>query len=238
MTRATQIAFLCVFTVARVGCCAPDAQGSGGEITVREDTLDLRESDAQESALVRACFDGYKEAILDQDGDRAVGMVDETTLKYYGRMRELALHGKHEDVRDLSTTNKLMVLMLRHLIPLDALTEMTSESLFVYAVGNGWIGRASVISNEVGDIGVGGTSATGVHVFQGQETPFKWIFRKEEGGWKINLTSMMVMGDQALKMAVRKSGLPENDFLFSVLESVSGRRVQDTVWQPLTGVAE
>ena len=214
MTRKIQLSLLCLLAAVQGGC---------------------KEGDSQEATFVRTCFEGYKEAILDQDGEAAVALVDGSTLKYYGKMRKLALEGSPTDVRQLSTIDKLMVLILRHRIPLEDLTEMTAESLFVYAVDEGWIGRESVINNELGDIKVSGTNATGVHISAGNESPFKWIFRKENGKWKIDITSIMPIADQAFKQLIQENGLSEDDFLFSILESVSGEKVPDSIWEPLTG---
>ena len=44
---------------------------------------------------------------------------------------------------------------------------------------------------------------------------------------------MMPIGDQALKQVIRESGFSEDEFLTTVLESVSGKKVADTVWDPL-----
>ena len=110
---------------------------------------------------------------------------------------------------------------------------MTGESLFVHAVNQGWIGKESVINNDIGDITVSGTHATGVHVSEGKASPFKWVFSLENGKWRLDLTSMMPIGDQALKQVIRESGFSEDEFLTTVLESVSGKKVADTVWDPL-----
>src|SRR5262245_58253589 len=120
--KKIQITLLCLLTAVQGGC---------------------KEDDSHDATFVRACFEGYKKAILDQDGKTAVALVDDNTLKYYGKMRELALEGSANDVRQLSTVNKIMVLMLRHRIPFEDLTEMTADSLFVYAVDEGWVGRES-----------------------------------------------------------------------------------------------
>lgn len=212
--KKNQITLLCLLAAVQGGCKA---------------------GDSQEATFVRACFGGYKEAILDQDGEASVALVDESTLKYYGEMRKLALEGSLTDVRQLSTVDKLMVLTLRHQIPFEDLTEMTADSLFVYAVDEGWIGRESVINNELGDIKVSGTNATGVHISAGNESTIKWIFRKENGKWKISIISIMPIADLAFKQIVQQSGLSEDDFLFSILESVSGKKVPDSIWEPLTG---
>ena len=58
-------------------------------------------------------------------------------------------------------------------------------------------------------------------------------FRKEGDRWKLDLTSIMSVGDQALKALIRESGLSEDEFIASILESVSGTKVTGKVWQPM-----
>lgn len=188
---------------------------------------------AEEVTAVRASFEGYKQAILGQAGEKSVGFVDRNTLAYYQKMRDLALRGDQETIRALSTVDKLFVLSIRHRISPEEVELMTGESLFVYAVNQGWIGKASVINNEVGDITVSGTHATGVHLSRGKATPLKFVFQRENGKWKLDLTSIMPAADQAFKQVIRESGLDEDEILITILESVSGKKVADTVWDPM-----
>ena len=110
---------------------------------------------------------------------------------------------------------------------------MTGESLFVYAVNHGWIGKESGINNEVGDIAVSVTHATGVHISEGKVPPFKWVFRLKDGKWRLDLTRIMPIVDQAFKQVINGSGLSEDDFLITLIESVSGKKVADTIWDPM-----
>jgi hypothetical protein len=209
MTRRILIALVCLFTILQTGC---------------------QESDTQEDALVRTCYEGYKQAILDQDGDAAVAMVDETTLKYYGEMRHLALEGTADVVHNLTTIDKIMVLMLRHQILVEDLNQMNAESLFVYAVDQGWIGRESVANIDLGDITVSGDQATGVHISGGTKSSLKWKFQKENGAWKIDITSIMPMAEQAFQEIIQESGQSEDEFLVTILESISGKNVPRSIW--------
>ena len=188
---------------------------------------------SHEEADVRACFGNYRTAILAEEGQEALRFVDRRTLDYYGRILDIALRGNRETVAGLSTINKLMVLILRHRIPLDSLKEMTAESLFIHAAEHGWVGKNDVIANELGKVVVFGTYALAVHISVGQESPFQYRFEKEDGRWKLDLTSIMPVVDQCFKQVIRESGLPEDEYLFSLIESDSGRKVSDTIWDPI-----
>ena len=191
-----------------------------------------------QKASIRICFDGYKKAILAQDGTSAKLFVDKNTIDYYGKMRDLALNAPEEKVRKLSTIDKLMVLTIRHRIPAKDIDGMNGESLFVHGVEQGWIGKGNVVNNELGDIKIFSNYATGVHIASGQESRLRWTFRNENGKWKIDLTTLMAVGDQAFKQLINQSGMPEDQFILTTLESVSGNKVPDTIWQPIKTESE
>ena len=147
-------------------------------------------------------------------------------------MVDLALRADGETVRARNTIDKLMVVMLRHLVPLDSLEQMNGESLFVYAVDQGWIGTAGVINSDIGDVIVAGTHACANALSGGEETSLRWVFQKENGEWKQDLTSVMPAADQALTQITRETEVNEDEFLTGLIESISGKKVPDSVWGP------
>lgn len=182
--------------------------------------------------LIRRAFNGYKAAILRQDGDAAVLLVDRTTLEYYSRMKALALDGSKSEVRQLTPMNKIMVLTLRHRVAVDELRAMTAEALFIYAVNHGWIGKSSVLDTEIGELRVFGADASAEYIKNRVSTSLKFRFKKELGKWKLDLTSLIPIADQAMTMLIEKQGLDEDAFIINLIESVSGKRVSASIWQP------
>lgn len=185
-----------------------------------------------EEGLIRRAYLSYKEAILQQQGQSAVLLVNRATLQYYGRMKSLALKGQEKEVRLLSPMNKIMVLSLRHRIPVDVLRAMTPEEVFAHAVNQGWIGKDSVLDSDIGQLRVFGNDASAEYVKGGKPTPLKYRFTKEDEKWRIDLTALMPVGDQAMSMLIKKEGLDEDTFIISLIESVSGEKVSPSIWQP------
>jgi hypothetical protein len=185
-----------------------------------------------EDGLVRRAFLSYKEAILQQQGQSAVLLVSRATLQYYARMKTLALVGQEKEVRLLSPMNKIMVLSLRHRVPVDDLRGMTPEEVFTYAVNHGWIGKNSVLDSDIGGLQVFGNDASAEYVKSGTPTPLKYRFTKEDGKWKIDLTALMPVADQAMSMLIKQKGLDEDTFITSLIESISGKKVLPSIWQP------
>ena len=192
----------------------------------------LAQRSEPEEAVIRRVFLTYKEAILQQQGQSAVSLVNRATVQYYARMRALALEGHEKDVRQLSPMNKIMVLSLRHRVPIGDLRAMTPEGVFTYAVDQGWIGKNSVLDSDIGRLEVFGNDASADYVKSGKPTPLKYRFTKEDGKWRIDLTALMPVADQAMSVLIKTKGLDEDRFIMDLMESVSGKKVLPSIWQP------
>lgn len=188
---------------------------------------------ADDATEVRACYDAYKTAILAKDGPAAVALVDSRTLAYYGRVREMALKLPAADTRKLPLLDKLMVLTLRHRVPVEKVAAWDATSTVEHAVNEGWIGAEDVKTNELGDIAVDGQRATGVHITKGVATSLRFSFYQEDGKWQINLTEAMPAAEKHFKLYAASNRQTEDEFLATVLELVSGKAVDDKVWEPL-----
>jgi hypothetical protein len=185
-----------------------------------------------ELELIRQAFLTYKAAILQQQGQSAVPLVNRATLQYYERMKALALEGQEKEVRRLTPVNKVMVLILRHRVPVDDLRGMTPEEVFIHGVNQGWIGKDSVLDTDIGQPQVFGNDASAEYVKRGKPTPLKFRFTKEDGKWKLDLTALTPIADQAMTMLIKKEGLDEDTFIINIIESISGKKVLPTIWQP------
>ncbi len=110
---------------------------------------------------------------------------------------------------------------------------MTPEDVFVHAVNQGWIGKNSVLDSDIGRLRVFGNDASGEYVKGGKPTVLKYRFTKEDGSWKFDLAALTPVADQAMSMLIKKEGLEEDAFIISLIESVSGKKVLSSIWQPL-----
>lgn len=182
---------------------------------------------------IRGTFGGYKQAILQQQGPSALSLINRSTLDYYARMKTLAMAGAEKDVRHLSPINKMMVLSLRHRMAANELKSMTPEQVFTYAVNDGWIGKNSVLDSDIGQIKISGNDASAEFVKGGKATPLKYRFTKEGASWKIDLTALMPLADEAMRALIKNNGVEEDVFIVALIESVSGRKVPSSIWRPL-----
>lgn len=193
----------------------------------------LAHAQKKEEKLVRKAFDAYKTAILNDKGEDAADLVDSRTIQYYQQALDQVRTADSATVRSLSLMDRLMVFSIRHRTPKEDILRFDGRALYVYAVQSGMVGKNSVAGNSIGEVVVEGTFAKGRFLVGGEETPFQFHFYKEEERWKLDLTSLFPISTMAFQTMVEDSGQEENEFLFTLLEKITGRKPGPEVWQPV-----
>ena len=184
-----------------------------------------------EEKLVREAFDNYKSAILNDKGNEAVEYVDSRTIRYYSDILELVKNADSTQVSSLSLLDKLMVFSIRHSTSKEEILSFDGKKLLVYAINSGMVGKNSVSNNLVGDVTIDNKFAKGQLIANGQKAPFYFHFYKEDGQWKIDLTSIFSVSTMAFKKMVDDSGQNENEYLFSLLEMLTGKKPRQEIWE-------
>lgn len=182
---------------------------------------------------VRKSFDHYKSAILNDKGEEAVDYVDSRTINYYSEILELVKTADSSKVETLSILDKFMVFSLRHVTPKEDILSFDGKSLLVYAIKSGMVGKNSVANSSIGDVIIEKDFAKGRFISNGQNSPFYFHFYKEEGQWKIDLTSLLPITAMAFKAMADESGENLNDYLFMLIEIMTGREPGIEIWQPI-----
>lgn len=193
----------------------------------------LISSQDKERAAVKEAFENYKKEILAGKGEQAVDYLDKTTIGYYEQILDLALHAPGDELDKKSIIDRLNVYSARHRVAVDRMKTMSGRDFIVYAIDNGMIGKNSVAAISIGDVTIDGTSAKGQAVANGTPTPMYFSFNKEDGVWKLDITSIFPITTDALKKVVANSDLSEDEFIFKALEMVSGGAVSDNIKDPL-----
>ena len=192
-----------------------------------------QEKDAE---AVRRTFENYKTAILNDQGETALDYIDSRTGKYYADMLHAVKNSDSARVSALSLIDRITVFSIRHRASREEILAMTGNDLFVYAIKNGMVGKSGVARNSIGEVTVNGNIAKGRVVVGGTQTPLAFDFHREEGRWKIDLTSIFSFSNQAFRRMVEESGEEENEYLFRLLEMLTGRKPGREVWQKVNQV--
>ena len=187
----------------------------------------------RESGEVAKCFQEYKSAILEQNGEVAVGLVSKRTVDEYQNYVNWALSADRKTLESLSRTNRFQVLLLKHRIPAETLKQLDGRSAFIYAVDRDWIGKNGVIRTSLGKVDTASDRATAEVLVDGKRAPNRFQFLKENGKWKIDLVALIQDTNQTLKSAASQAGKTEGEFMFSLIESVSGKKIEDAIWTPI-----
>ncbi|MEM0965481.1 MAG: hypothetical protein AAGJ81_04965 [Verrucomicrobiota bacterium] len=186
-----------------------------------------------ENASVKQAFEDYKSAILNDDAETAYGLVNENTKAWYGETLDRVLTSNRDQIMELGVLDKIQVILIRHRVPREEILQMTPESLFKYAASRGWVGKNSVSGLGIGKIDVQRDFATGVVRTNGEDSPIRFHFYKEDGVWRIDLTELNKWGEAALITQIKQSRQDELDYIFTLVQFASGKPVQESIWKPL-----
>lgn len=126
-----------------------------------------------------------------------------------------------------------MVFSFRHRTPKDRLLSFEGNSVIIYAIKNGMIGKGSVANNELGEITISDSSAKSLIVSRGAETVLFFMFYKEQNEWKLDLISFFPTANIIFEQLVKNDGRTENEYLFYLLETLTKREVTNAIWQPI-----
>ncbi len=184
-----------------------------------------------EKALKKS-FETYRTAIIRGNGELASMLIDQTTVRYYDRIVEMALYGGRAEVNNLSIGEKVLVLKCRHLISLDTLKTFKGADLFQYQVDNEWFDRTQIASLAITDVRIKGRTASSRLLRGGQLLNYGYLFNVEDGIWKLDLTAGLEVVDRDHRTAARQSGLDENHYAMQLLKDLSGERVGLGIWAP------
>jgi len=194
--------------------------------------VNARASEA-DAAEIREAFAGYREALLEGDGEAAARALSRSTHDYYGRIRELALNAAAARVHDESVADQLQILLYRARVPRALLESMSATGLIAYSIEEGWIARESVARIEASQVDVRGSEAM-LHVRSAEkELGPAFFYRREAGGWRLDLVPVMRATERPLRNAALRENMEIGEYLLAVVERAVGREIGAEIWIPL-----
>lgn len=204
-----------------------------GDPAVKDERAESTSKDYQSEDSVRAAFDRYKAAILNDRGEEAIQYVDSRTMAYYSKISELAKTADSLELESLALIDKFMVLTVRYKASREDILAFDGKSLLIYAINSGMVGKNSVANNSVGKVTIVDEFAEGEFMSNGQETPFSFNFYYEEKRWKVDITSIFAASQTAFEQMIAQSGQSENEFIVTALESVGDKKISTEIWRPV-----
>lgn len=179
-------------------------------------------------AEIRETFSAYTQAVVDQNGKAAVALIAADTLDYYDDMRSLAATGGPKEISQQSFVNRFLITRARVSIGPNRLQKLDGAELFKYGIDKGWTNPQGAAQQELGEITINGDTALAEVTGGG---PSAYDFHLESGEWKLDVIAILKSLNVVLKQQVAASNQGEDEYLFALVESLTGRRVTRDVWK-------
>ena len=184
----------------------------------------LPDADAQ---AIRAVVREYQRAADRRDGAAASRLVSRGTRGYYGRMRDMAVSAREEEVRAAPLMDRISILIFRHRVPAAELRALPADSAFAYTIRAGWV-EGDADDDVVSRGEVLGEGDRAILRIEGEEI----YFLREDGAWRWDMMPVILAASEEFAPDP-DSGMTEDEFVIFVLEQATGQTVSPSIWQPL-----
>lgn len=179
---------------------------------------------------IRTCFDNYFAALKEGRGQDAADLVDSRTVAHYERMLDLARNADSATVAGLDAMDQIAVLSMRMVNSHGDLLNMDAREAIARSVSDGLMSDAGPEGIGLGNVEVNGNEAKAPLKMYGFPTPAKFTFRREEKGWRIDITSLFELSRQGMQqMAKTTEG---GNFVLQMLEESTGKTIPERIWHP------
>lgn len=181
---------------------------------------------------IRASFDGYKQAIMHDQGATAIEFLDSKTIQYYDSIAFYCNYADSLELEKLTIMDQMMVLIIRHLIPDSQLLDYNGYDLLLFAINKGLVGKDMVEHNDIGMITLLGNEAKAELLVNGNASNVYFNFFKEEDAWKLNLTTLFPMVNVTLEETINNIGIDRKSFFIHILKEMTGEMPSADLWHP------
>lgn len=194
-------------------------------------TTETTTVDDRASTAIKSVFNAYKTAVLSQDGEVAVTYLSSNSVDYYDMLIQNIVEADKATIQQLSSGAMLQVLAYRHLFLKEELLSFDGKTLFQGMVERQLFGNEELATLSVGQVAVKGNKAKGQMVVNGQDSPIFFDFQKETTGWKIDVTTTVVITTKNVEEEAKKANLPVHAYLEALMQLSPLEK--ETIWEPL-----
>ena len=183
----------------------------------------------QQEIAIRQAFDDYREAVLSNDGEKILDMVDFNTILWYRNVLEDALTINRADLSNRDFMPKFTILSLRHQYTTAELETLTAEGLLLTAIEEGQFNEGTLESLEIHEVTIQGVDASLAFT----DSPDLSIFflKKEHDGWKVALWKIIAVSGPTLQQIIATSELSEDEYIVLALEAAFGNEVDEAIFE-------
>jgi hypothetical protein len=204
---------------APLATTAPSATGAP--------TPQVRQDD---EAAVCAAFAAYRKALQDRNAPAALALVPDSTIAYHDWLARVAGTGGPEEISTLSMIDRLTIAVLRIQYSTAELATMDGRQLFSAGVETGRIDSSTPADAELGTVRIAGDRAYMQIVADGTPTPVAFEFVYADGAWLVDVVAVHHVVNSVMEDGAQQAGLPENEVIFDAVESVTGQRIDESIF--------
>jgi hypothetical protein len=173
----------------------------------------------------------------ERDGDKVVAVFSKESFKNNERIVKLALDGTKEQVKAAGPHTRVEVFRIRMLAKRADVEKLNGRGYVRWATSQGWyVTPADERTAQTLDdfrFNAAGTEATARLVEDGDPTEIRLRFVKEEAGWKYDEAHSYGEYDRVLRKIAKEEKMTEDDVVEEVLETETGKKVPESVWNPM-----
>jgi len=182
-------------------------------------------------------------AVDQKDGQTVATLYTQSTADHYGELVGLARAGTREEVARLPISDRGLLLLIRHRFTPTELTTMDGRTCIRLMAERGWWG-IDMGEEEYGRIKVTGSTAwlevkepdrrvtrAGRRWLDDNRRAYNVRFYNEDGGWRMDETSLYDLWNEMLLREVKMSGMMQDEYLIASEEESSEKPVPKNIWE-------
>ena len=178
-------------------------------------------------------YEGYKNAVLNGNGEGAAYYVSSQTIIYYDKLLDLVQNADSSKLVLAGLFEKFTVLAIRQTVDWARLRAMNGKDLFIYAIQNGMIGK-NISKTSLGDGEYKNDHFTKGELMANKKPTGKYmLFYREDGRWRLDLLDMLRENGKNLDKMMGHPELNETQRMVLFFKQVFGREPSREIWLPV-----
>lgn len=178
---------------------------------------------------VRDAIEQYYTAYAANDGAKVVGLVTNSTIRWYDRMLSMGRDGTAQQIANLTSQEKWEILMMRNRNTKAQIKDMDGRAYFIHATSKGYYVNDDV-KVDLPRIRIMGTTAIAPVTIDGEDSDLEARFFKEDGSWKIDETTLYPVYCKWIELGARFERMTVEQFLIATEEDETGKKVRSDIW--------
>lgn len=187
----------------------------------------------KEQLAVGNCFQGYRMALLEMDGESAYSYLNNRSRKGYEHILTMCKEYDSLHLDKEKAAEKFYVLTTRQMSGTDTLMNMTGKTFFIASVVTNVMNTANLSKMQPEVISVQGNDAKmSVITGKGKLMEGAFFFKKENNKWRIDILKTLDQLSSNIEQVAKESGKTENEVIYELAEAATGDAITPDAWIP------